>query len=198
MKLTIVSGSNRQDSNSLKAAKYLSVVAKAQQFSEVEIIDLSKVATAFWNEAAWANADEWAPMRELTAKLANSDAFIFISPEWHGMATPMIKNFLMFCGQNEVGHKPVLLASVSAGLGGTYPISELRMTGSKNNHVCFIPDHLIFRNANDLFKTEGQITDEALHGRADHVVKSLSLYAKALAPVRDQLLDGMAKYPFGQ
>lgn len=197
MKLTIVSGSNRQDSNSLKVAKYLSAVAKTQQFTDVEIIDLSKVATTFWNQGVWEGSEEWAPIRELTAGLAKSDAFIFVSPEWHGMATPMMKNFLMLCGQNEIGHKPALLVSLSAALGGTYPISELRMTGSKNNHVCFIPDHLIFRNANDLFKVEGEITDEVLHGRTEYIVKSLSVYAKALAPVREQLLDGMAKYPFG-
>ncbi|MCV5978616.1 NAD(P)H-dependent oxidoreductase, partial [Escherichia coli] len=73
-----------------------------------------------------------------------------MTPEWHGMATPALKNFLLLTTANELAHKPALLVSVSVSINGVYPISELRMTGSKNNHVCFLPDHLIVRKSDKL------------------------------------------------
>lgn len=125
--------------------------------------------------------------------LKHSDAVILITPEWHGMATPALKNFLLLSTDEELAHKPVLLVSVSASVNGVYPISELRMTGNKNNHACFLPDHLIFRNVEELITTDHQCTDQAMHQRNQYTMTLLASYARALAPVhRDMVALGKA------
>lgn len=141
MKLTIISGSQRPQSQSLNVANVLKQLAHSK-FDDINIIDLHQLALPFWNEGVWNDGDEWQQWKPIAQQLSQSDAFIFITPEWHGMATPALKNFLLLTTDEEIAHKPALLVSVSASINGVYPISELRMTGNKNNHVCFLPDHL--------------------------------------------------------
>ncbi|NAX45506.1 NADPH-dependent FMN reductase [Photobacterium halotolerans] len=197
MKLSIISGSHREQSYSMKAAAYLQTLADEQGFEETEIMDLSTLNLPLWNEGVWSGSDEWSGWRVLAEGLKTSDAVVLITPEWHGMATPALKNFLLLCTSAELGHKPVLLVSVSASVNGVYPISELRMTGSKNNHACFIPDHLIFRDCETLLAADQAVSDERFDGRARYTIKSLAAYARALSPVREELQQGMKDFPFG-
>ncbi|MEW5251065.1 NADPH-dependent FMN reductase [Microbulbifer sp. 2201CG32-9] len=164
MKLTIISGSQRADSKNLTVARYLEKKAKPL-FEQTVVHDLYELNLPFWNEGVWNDTEEWAPWRKIAEELKFSDAFIFITPEWHGMATPALKNFLMLATANELAHKPALIVSVSASLNGVYPVSELRMTGSKNNHVCFLPDHLIFREVGSLFDDELNCNDPTIEER---------------------------------
>ncbi|KKC98098.1 MULTISPECIES: NADPH-dependent FMN reductase [Photobacterium] len=197
MKLSIISGSHRQESYSAKAATYLQHLAYSEGFREVDVFDLSVLDFPLWNDGVWRGSEEWSEWRQLADDLKTSDAIVLITPEWHGMATPALKNFLLLCTSAELGHKPVLLASVSASVNGVYPISELRMTGSKNNHACFIPDHLIFRDCETLLSADKAVSDERFHARATYTVQSLAAYARALGPVREALQQGMKDFPFG-
>ena len=62
------------------------------------------------------------------------------------MATPGVKNFLLNCTADEVGHKPALIVTVSATRGGSYPVAELRMSGYKNNRLTWLPEHVIVQH----------------------------------------------------
>ncbi|MCG9676846.1 NAD(P)H-dependent oxidoreductase [Vibrio sp. Isolate24] len=196
MKLTIVSGSQRADSQSLQVAHYLSTLANSE-FAEIDILDLHQLNLPLWNEGVWSGSEEWAPWRELAQQLRSSDAFIFITPEWHGMATPALKNFLMLSTAQEMAHKPALAVSVSASVNGVYPISELRLTGSKNNHVCFLPDHLIFRNVESLLNKDGSVNHESFQMRSEYTIKLLSAYAHALKPIHRDMLEAGKPFLYG-
>ncbi len=145
----------------------------------------------------WQGSEEWAPFEPIRQQLNQSDAFIFITPEWHGMATPSLKNFLMLTTDDELAHKAALLVSVSAGINGVYPISELRMTGNKNNHVCFLPDHLIFRNCEQILTADHQCTDKKQHARSEYTLKLLAAYANALAPVHRDMVSAGKPFQYG-
>ncbi|WMN89258.1 NAD(P)H-dependent oxidoreductase [Vibrio parahaemolyticus] len=192
MKITIVSGSQRANSQSLQVARYLKSLS-LDHFDTADILDLHQLNLPFWNEGVWQQTEEWQQWAPIYETLKHSDAVILITPEWHGMATPALKNFLLLSTDEELAHKPVLLVSVSASVNGVYPISELRMTGNKNNHACFLPDHLIFRNVEELITTDHQCTDQAMHQRNQYTMTLLASYARALAPVhRDMVALGKA------
>ncbi|MFW8633241.1 NADPH-dependent FMN reductase [Vibrio natriegens] len=192
MKITIVSGSQRANSQSLQVAGYLKSLS-LEHFDTADILDLHQLNLPFWNEGVWQQTEEWQQWIPISETLKHSDAVILITPEWHGMATPALKNFLQLSTDEELAHKPVLLVSVSASVNGVYPISELRMTGNKNNHACFLPDHLIFRNVEELITTDHQCTDQAMHQRSQYTMTLLASYARALAPVhRDMVALGKA------
>ncbi len=196
MNITIVAGSQRANSQSINVANYLATLAN-EHFEQVNVLDLHQLALPLWNEGVWQGSEEWAPLQPIKQQLKQSDAFIFITPEWHGMATPSLKNFLMLTTDDELAHKAALLVSVSAGINGVYPISELRMTGNKNNHVCFLPDHLIFRNCEQTLTPDHQCTDQKQHARSEYTLKLLAAYANALAPIHRDMVSAGKPFQYG-
>ncbi|MGX9419388.1 NAD(P)H-dependent oxidoreductase [Vibrio sp. RC27] len=196
MKLTIISGSQRGNSQSLNVARYLKKMS-SKGFKEVQIMDLFDLNLPFWNEGVWQDTDEWKPWKEISQQLSVSDAFVFITPEWHGMATPALKNFLMLTTANELAHKPALLVSVSASGNGVYPISELRMTASKNNHVCLLPDHLIFRHIESTLDSELNCVDEGMMLRTQYTLELLASYATALKPIHHAMGEKGRPFVYG-
>ncbi len=196
MKITIVSGSQRANSQSLSVARYIESLS-AEDFDECSVFDLNQIDLPLWNEGVWQHTEEWGQWTPIAGTLKRSDAVVLITPEWHGMATPALKNFLLLTTDEELAHKPVLLVSVSASINGVYPISELRMTGNKNNHACFLPDHLIFRNVEELLTNDLQCRDRSMHERSQYTMKLLASYARALAPVHRDMVSAGKAYRYG-
>lgn len=196
MKLTIIAGSQRAQSKSLAVAHYLKRIAN-EYFSQILVYDLHELSLPFWNEGVWSGSEEWTPWLDIAKQLKSSDAFVLITPEWHGMVTPSLKNFLMLATDEELAHKPALAVSVSAGVNGVYPISELRMTGSKNNHVCFIPDHLIFREVDTLINETLACTDEQIQARSVYTMSLLAAYANALKSVHREMVSLGKPFRYG-
>ena len=140
MKLTLISGSHRQNSQSLKVAKYLEKQALVLGFEHTKIIELAQTHVPMWDEGVWQKTPKWQEVwTPISRELQESDAFAVITPEWNGMATPAIKNFLLLCSSQEVGYKPAVLVGVSATVNGAYPIAELKQFGTKNNHQYNVP-----------------------------------------------------------
>lgn len=202
MQLVIVSGSNRRNSNSRKVANYIrDNAAAASGFQGVHVIDLHEVDLPPWDESIWAGADKWkTTWAPIAAQLQAASALVLVAPEWAGMVPAHLKNFLLFCGNKELAHKPAMIVGVSSGMGGAYPVAELRMSGYKNNRVLFVPDHLIVRDANNLLNgaTPQSKIDEDVRDRIVYSTKMLGEYAKALVQVRESGVPDYKKYPFGQ
>lgn len=154
MKVVIVSGSHRKESESFRISEFIKNSMKLYT-SNVEIIDLSESDIPFWDSGVWAGEEiwkeKWNPLKQ---KLQQADGFVFVSPEWNGMVPSKLKNLLLLCSDKELGHKAGLIVAVSSSVGGAAPISELRLTGYKNNRICFIPEHLIIRNCTNVLTSK--------------------------------------------
>ena len=200
MKLTLVSGSHRQNSQSLKVTKYLEKQAWASGFETTKIIDLAQENLPLWNEGVWQNTPEWQKAwGPLAKELQESDAIAIITPEWSGTATPAIKNFLLLCSSQEVGYKPAVLVGVSASVGGTYPIAELKHSGTKNNHLIYTPEHIIVRNVNQVFESEQPVDEHETNLRAiiNYSLSVLLEMSKALGKVRKSGILDYKNFPYG-
>ncbi len=184
MKLVIVSASMRPKSASSRCARFLSDVAETVGFTDRTMIDLGENPLPLWDVELGDGADHWAPWLKIKTQLQAADAVILITPEWHGMATPAMKNFLLLSSQKELGHKAGLPVAVSAADNGVYPISELRMTGTKNNHLCLIPEQLVFRQVDDLINEQGECTSDNFADRCHYTLSLLHKYAEVLTDVR--------------
>jgi len=188
MKFFILSGSHRLEAQSLKVANYIkSVLIREHAGAEVCLYSLSGNPLPLWDEATGGAPDAlWDP---ISAELKSADALVVVSPEWSGMVPPGVKNFLLNCTAAEIGHKPALIATVSATRGGSYPVAELRMSGYKNNRIVWLPEHMIFQhiegNLNapdgtpDLSREDGY-----LRKRLRYALRLLEEYGKALGQVR--------------
>lgn len=188
MKYAIIVGSHRQNSQSLKVGKYIENRIKTlQPDAETYFLELATANIPMWDEGVWKGEEKWkAAWSPIAAELQTCDAIIPITPEWAGMATPMIKNFFLLCSTNEVGHKPSMIVSVSSGRGGTYPVNELRTSSYKNNHICYIPEHLIIRFVTERLN-EAEAVDESdtvTRQRIDYAIGVLELYAQNFKHIR--------------
>ena len=194
MKITIISGSHRKASQSMKVAQYIeNELLEKHGCDEDKILDLSGDFSAWpiplWDEGIWNAEQHWVDLlTPISEGLANSDAFVIISPEYHGQVPSVLKNFFLMWGKGELAHKPAMLVAVSSADGGAYPIAELRMSSYKNNRICYIPEQTIIRNVesvlNDNPDDNDSDADSYFRGRISFNLAILKEYAIALKQVR--------------
>ncbi len=200
MNCTIVSGSPRKEAQTLKVARFTQRFLETHHpESRAELVSLSGNPLPLWDEDAGGPPEKlWKPIAE---KLRASDALVVVTPEWNGMTPPGLRNFLHFCGADLVAHRPAAIIAVSAGTGGAYPVAELRMAGYKNNRLCYLPEHLIVRDAKNVFNTDtpepGNKSDAYLHRRLAYLLRLLEAYAHALQKVRESGIIDHESFPNG-
>lgn len=197
-KITIISGSHRKDSESKKISNVLvQKLAKLDNCESTDYLDLAEVGLPFWSESY--SDDEKALIDNVAQRLEASDGFIVVCPEWHGMVPSILKNFFLLYSAKQFAHKPALIVAVSAGVGGAYPINELRTSSYKNNRICYLPEHLIVRDVSNLFngkEDDNKHSEEYMSKRADACLGILLAYSDALKSARDVIPD-MSEFPNG-
>ncbi len=184
-RIVLLSGSNRPQSQSLKVSRFLQDRLERLELCEAsDLIDLGSIRLPLWPEK-----DHYAVWSEQQKLLQNATALVVVSPEWNGMACPALKNFFLYAGLAELGHKPALLVGVSAGSGGAYPIAELRASSYKNSRIMYLPEHLIVRNVEQVFNEDIAVSDNdrRLRTRTDWVLSMLCSYDKALKGIRTEI-----------
>lgn len=186
MKIGIISGSHRNESQSGKVARFIETRLQTENV-DTWLCDLADAPLPFWDEAIWQGDAQWqAILAPLSAELDACDGFVIISPEWHGMVPSALKNFFLMWTKGELAHKPGMLVSVAAATGGAYPIAELRMSSYKNNRICYTPEHVIVRNVETVMNTQTAESDadQDIQDRIDYALAVLQEYSTALAAVR--------------
>lgn len=201
MKITIVSGSQRRNSQSLKVANFLKNSLSTDFHDvEAEILNLESNPLPLWDDNFSNRSGEWASKwTPVSQALVSSHGFVFVIPEWAGMAPAGIRNLFQLCGNKELGHKPGLLVSVSAASNGAYPIAEMRATSTKNNHMVYIPDHIILRNVESVLNDTDASTenDISIRLRISYSLRVLHEYARALTSVRQSGTISYKNYAYG-
>ena len=203
MNIMIISGSHRQNSQSTKIA-----VAVNQALSALpgcdhsEIFDLANNPLPLWDESIWSGDAEWQErLAPISDRLAKSDAFVIIAPEWHGMAPAGLKNFFLMWGNGELAHKPAFIITVSSADGGSYPVAELRMSSYKNNRICFLPEHLIIRFVETVFNdnpSENKASaQEYFEDRMGYGLQQLIAYGEGFKKIRSSGTVSLETYSSG-
>ena len=203
MKISIISGSHRNPSQSEKIGRYVENVFK-NKFSDIDpfLYLLADNPLPLWDQSVWESDKAWderlAPLKE---QFSESDAFVIISPEWHGQVPSGLKNLFLLFNKFELGHKPAFIISVSSGSGGAYPVAELRMSSYKNSRLCYIPEQMVIRNVEKVLNDNAEDNDESADGyfreRIQWSLNILKQYAIALKLVRDSGVTETEKFGNG-
>ena len=183
MKLLVISGSHRKNSQTAKVAKYIN--ANKNSFKQSKHIDLCELDLPFWDAVSDYKTDSpiW---RNVAEQINEADALILMTPEWAGTASPLIKNLLLMSDLVDTAHKPVMLVGTSSGICGAYPVAELRMNALKKTKLIPVPDYLIVRYIDQVLNFEQAIDeqDDNLRARISYCLDMLHSYAQAMLPVR--------------
>lgn len=204
MSLLIISGSHRKQSQSIRISNLLlDEWTKLFPSLPVKILSLAENPLPLWDESVWGAGDPkwektWKPM---AADIRAAQGFIVVTPEWGGMVPAGLKNLFLFAAGDLMAHKPALITSVSSGMGGAYPVVELRQSSYKNSRICYLPDHLIFRSVESLFTGDSasfsKIENDLL-ARVQHHLRVLKEYMEALSKVRASGVIDLKKFANGQ
>lgn len=180
-RITLIAGSSRNDSQSGRVAQYLAQRLQSMG-AKTDIIDLAVEPLPLWPAES---ADS--PWLRFAESLRAAQAVVVITPEWHGMACPALKNLFLYAGRRELAHKPALLVAVSGGQGGAYPIAEMRASSYKNCRLCYLPEHLIVRQVESVLgDNDGGESDQRIRARADWTLQLLLDYAGAMRELHEQ------------
>ena len=204
MKIGIICGSHRQDSQSGKVARYIEKALLNNDLCDATwLYDLGGNPLPLWDEGIWSGDEQWQQtLAPLSEELKSCDGFVVIAPEWHGMAPAGLKNFfLMWTAGGELAHKPALIVSVSTSDGGSFPIAELRMSSYKNSRICYLPEHLIIRKVDTVFNDDPQQNNpgaqEYFEDRLTYCLEMLREYALAFRQIRGSGKTSLETYTSG-
>lgn len=202
MKISIISGSHRENSQSLKVAKHIEESLLGSKLAdETYLLSLAGNPLPLWDESIWSGDETWQSiLNPISEELTSSDAFVIVAPEYHGQVPAALKNFFLMW-KHEVSHKPALIVAVSSVDGGSYPVAELRMSSYKNNRICYLPEHLIIRNVESVLNKNTEDnnteTDSYFRDRINWVLPQLTKYAEALKMVRESGVTQTDKFGNG-
>lgn len=192
MQITIISGSTRDNAQSLNVAHCLQQYLSKKDVTS-PILDLNKNRLPIYDatdNGPW--EETWNSMSKM---LAQSDGYIFVSPEWDGMWSVGLHNMLLYADK-ELADKPVLAVGVSSGQGGRYPLQNIRSMGYKNKRFVVIPESIFYDHVEETLKN-GVLTNSRIAERTEYAIEVLVEYAKALTLVRNSGTINYEKYPNG-
>ena len=202
MKISIISGSHRQNSQSLKVGKHIEKTLLESGLSdEAYLFSLAGNPLPLWDESIWEGDENWKRiLTPISEELESSDGFVIIAPEYHGQVPAALKNFFLIWKQ-QFSHKPALIVGVSSGDGGSYPVAELRMSSYKNNRICYLPENLIIRNVESVLNEDDNKNDSEADAyfreRIEWCLGILKEYTVALKQVRETGVTNTNKFNNG-
>lgn len=189
MNLVIISASQRKQSQSAKVAQF--IAESVTGYEKITHVELCQYNLPWWDGTQIGKSADLSDWPLLNEQISQADAFVMITPEWGGMASPLLKNVLLMCSGQDTAHKPVLLVGLSGGVSGVYPIAELRMNAFKNNKLVAIPDHLVIRNVEEVLNSHDESAlsdrDSRIRHRIGHSLHVLYHYSEALQALRTNL-----------
>lgn len=203
MKISIISGSHRHNSQSEKVAKHMLKSLQDHALCDSAwLLSLAGNPLPLWDQGIWDGDADWkARLEPISKQLLESDAFVIVAPEYHGQVPAGLKNFFLLWSKGELAHKPALIVTVSSADGGSYPVAELRMSSYKNNRICYIPEQVIVRNVEKVLNDDPAMNDESADGyfrnRILYALTLLKEYAVALRQVRASAASDRSVYKNG-
>jgi len=194
MKLQVIVGSTREGRKSLQFSKWIANTAKENKDLEVEIVDLIDYDLPMFNEAV---SPRYNPERKVEGdvkkfldKIAEADAYVFVTPEYNHSLSGVLKNALDYTGY-ELNKKPAATATHGS-VGGARAAEHLKMILSECRAV-IVPINLHFNHfINGNIDEEGNLIKEMKelqygpHTTVNTMLSELVWYAEALKIARDK------------
>lgn len=124
--ITIIAGTNRPESISAMLAGLYQAMLKEKNIAS-QVVDLGALPPDFTYSALYNNTGKDKQFNELVARLALSDKFVFIVPEYNGSFPGVLKAFIDGMDYpNPLKEKKAALVGISSGVqGGSLALSHL-------------------------------------------------------------------------
>lgn len=118
MHISILSGSTRLNRQSHRVALALEKIINAQGIHTAEVLDLARYDFPVMEEVLQRHPNPPAGLADFAGRIRQSDAFLFVSPEYNGSYTAALKNAVDYLKEREFAGKVIGVVSVSTGMLG--------------------------------------------------------------------------------
>ncbi len=159
MKITIVSGSSRKESITVRIAKFLvKTFTEKYPQHDIQFVNLQEHQIPFV-EKVWSTINDVPEeYKEAAEKIYSADAFVLVTPEYNGSMSSALRNLFDHFPKQTKKVFGIVTASDGA-LGG------IRAAVSMQNQICGwfgipCPQMLVIGNMQQRFDAEGNLTEE--------------------------------------
>jgi len=97
MHFTIISGSHRAASQSIKVARFVQTTLLQNKLCDTaEILNLANNPLPLWDQGVWDGEEKWKQLLDpICTQCQSSDAFVIVTPEYHGQVPAGLKNLFL-------------------------------------------------------------------------------------------------------
>ena len=178
MKITIVSSSTRIERETHKVA--LTLNNKLSQNNEVKILDLTEANLPMFTEIMSKLAIPDERVNSTYSVLDESDAIIFVSPEYNGSYSAPLKNMADFYPKSTFAKKAIGIVTVSSGaLGGMRAAMQLQQFILALGAIPS-PQMLLVPTIQNKFSIDGDLIDLSFTKSLDFFIEEFIWLGKAL------------------
>lgn len=182
MKITIVAGTNRQGSNTLRVATAL-VPRYEAQGAEVTLLDLRDLPSELLHPGAYANKpDAYEPFKQA---VLDADGLVVVTPEYNGSFPGVLKLFIDMLPFPEAFEKrPVAFVGVASGRWGALrPVEQLQGVFGYRNAFIF-PERIFLPGVGDELDEDAQPTTPLVAQLLTQQIEGFVAFCKAVKPLR--------------
>lgn len=168
--ITIIVGTNRENSKSRQVAEYYSKLLHAHG-AQSQIVDLKDLPQDFAFTALYGNSGKHEVFNQFVKIINQSEKFVFIVPEYNGSFPGVLKTFIDGLDfPTSFQYKKAALLGISSGvMGGALALSHLTdILNYLNMHVFAVKPRIQRMSANFI---NGEITDKFIAELIDAQVK---------------------------
>lgn len=178
-----VAGSMRKDSYGTKVLKIVLDIAASKYAAETSLLELRKVNMPLYNPDLSIQSD--INMQKATDQINWADAFILVSPDYHGSMSGSIKNFLDYYWEEFAGKTfGYICTSHEKGL----TVMDQMRTTVRQCYGWSLP-YGISVNGSEDFNEEGEVINNLLNKRLRMLARDLVVYSKL---IRGQFLQDLS------
>lgn len=177
-----VAGSMRKDSYGTKILKIVLDLASKYE-AQISLLDLRKVNMPLYNPDLSIQSDT--NMQKATDQVNWADAFILVSPDYHGSISGSMKNFLDYYWEEFAGKTfGYICTSHEKGL----TVMDQMRTAVRQCYGWSLP-YGISVNGSEDFNDEGEVINKLLNKRLKMLARDLVVYSKL---IRGQFLQDLS------
>ncbi|MCV0397191.1 MAG: NAD(P)H-dependent oxidoreductase [Rhizobiaceae bacterium] len=180
IRTAVIVGSTREGRFGETVARWFLARAALHGELDIDLIDLAETDLP----AVITDAPP-APVRAMTARIAEADAYVFVTPEYNHGYPASLKTALDWA-REEWEAKPASFVSYGGMAGGLRSVEQLRQVLAEL-HVVSIRDGVSFHNCHDLFDETGALIAPAgPDAAAKAMLDQLASWAMALREARER------------
>jgi len=178
-----VAGSMRKDSHGTKILKIVLDIAASKYEAQTNLLEIRKVNMPLYNPDLSIQSD--INMKKATEQVNWADAFILVSPDYHGSMSGSMKNFLDYYWEEFAGKTfGYICTSHEKGL----TVMDQMRTAVRQCYGWSLP-YGISVNGSEDFNEEGEVINSLLNKRLKMLARDLVIYSKL---IREQFLQDLS------